>query len=271
MKKIYKFVLLFILIFTLSGCNSNASTTNEIYNKTYDVSISIKEFEDLVVAVGEKCDKGTIGVTNYANNGLSFVVQATGSGFIYKGEAVLLNGEVVDIKDIDETDRVKEYQYYAITNYHVIEDSLIVKAYFGEGYDEVKAQVLAKEKSKDLAIISFKTSLHLTPLELGNSDNVKKGQFAVAIGSPQGYEYFNSLTLGVISYTNRLIEDEYGKNLFIQTDVAINPGNSGGPLLNLNGEVIGVNTMKLVDAEIDLMGFSVPINVVKEFIKNSEK
>jgi hypothetical protein len=66
-------------------------------------------------------------------------------------------------------------------------------------------------------------------------------------------------------------QDEYGRNLFIQTDVAINPGNSGGPLINLNGEVIGVNTMKLVDEEIDSMGFSIPINVVKEFIKNNEK
>lgn len=271
MKKIYKFLLLSILLFTLVGCNTDTSTTNEIYNKTYDVNISITEFQDLVVAVGEKCDKGTIGVTNYVNNGLTLVVQATGSGFVYRGEALLINGEVKDIKDVKDSDNVKEFNYYAITNYHVIEDSIVVKAYFGENFDEVKAKVIAKEKNKDLAIINFKTSLYLEPLELGNSDNVKKGQFAIAIGSPQGYEYFNSLTLGVISYTNRLIEDEYGRNLFIQTDVAINPGNSGGPLINLNGEVIGVNTMKLVDEEIDSMGFSIPINVVKEFIKNNEK
>ena len=113
--------------------------------------------------------------------------------------------------------------------------------------------------------------MYLLPLVLGNSDNVKKGQFAIAIGSPQGYEYFNSMTLGIVSYPNRLIVDEYGKNLFIQVDVAINPGNSGGPLLNIYGEVIGVNTMKLVEEDVDLMGFSIPVNVVKQFIEKNTK
>lgn len=269
--KIKKIFLLFLMIFTLVGCNQNSNTTNEIYNKTYDVSIDIIEFQDLIVAVGEKCDKGTIGVTNYKSNGLTFTVNATGSGFIYEGTATLFDGSVVNVKDIKVSDRVIKYSYFAITNYHVIEGAMVVKAYFGDSFDEVKADVVATNKNKDLAIIKFDTSLYLTPLELGNSDNVKKGQFAIAIGSPQGYDFFNSLTVGIISYANRSIEDEYGKNLFIQTDVAINPGNSGGPLLNIYGEVIGVNTMKLVDEEIDLMGFSIPINVVKEFINKNTK
>lgn len=271
MKKIQKIIILLIFVFTFVGCNTNKDTNNQIYNKTYDVTIDIVEFQDLIVAVGEKCDSGTIGVTNYISNGLSLVVNATGSGFIYEGTATLLDGSVKNINDVFESDKVKMYNYTAITNYHVIEDAMVIKAYFGEKYEEAKANVIAKDKNKDLAIITFSTSLYLVPLELGNSDNVKKGQFAIAIGSPQGYEFFNSLTLGTISYTNRLVDDEYGKNLFIQTDVAINPGNSGGPLLNIYGEVIGVNTMKLVDEEIDLMGFSIPVNVVKEFIKKNTK
>ena len=79
------------------------------------------------------------------------------------------------------------------------------------------------------------------------------------------------MNLGNISCPNRVIKDEYGENLFIQTDVAINPGNSGGPLLNINGDVVGVNTMKLVTSDIDLMSFSIPINIVKEFIKKNLK
>ena len=270
MRKNYRLLLIiFILIFLLVGCNVNTSTNNEIYNKTYDVNISITEFEDLIVAVGEKCEKGTIGVTNYSNNGLTLAIQGTGSGFIYKGIAKLSNGDLKDINEVQDSDKVLEYIYYAVTNYHVIENSRLIKIYFGEGFSEEEAKIIAKDKNQDLAILKFSSKLYLNPLVLGNSDNVKKGQFAIAIGSPQGFDFFNSLTLGVISYPNRLIEDEYGKNLFIQTDVAINPGNSGGPLINIYGEVIGVNTMKLVDEEIDLMGFSIPINIVKEFIKNN--
>ena len=178
---------------------------------------------------------------------------------------------IIEVTDVTEKDKVIGYTYYAITNHHVIEDGMTIKVYIGPQDLYIKASVIAKDKNKDLAIIKFDSYLHLIPLELGNSDNLKKGQFAIALGSPQGYEYYNSMTLGIISYPNRLIADEYGENLYIQVDVAINPGNSGGPLLNIYGEVIGVNTMKLVDEEIDLMGFSIPINIVKEFIKKNTK
>ena len=269
MKKIYKIIFLLVFMFTLTGCG--VITNNEIYNKNYNVSISIEEFEDLLVAVGEKCDSGTIGVSSFKMDGVNFKIAGTGSGFIYKGIVNLRDGSTKDIKDLKDSDYVKSYTYYAITNYHVIEGAVKVKAYIGSQGLLYQSEVIATDREKDLAIIEFETSLHLTPLELGNSDNVKKGQFAIALGSPQGYDYFNSMTLGIVSYPTRLIEDEYGANLFIQVDVAINPGNSGGPLLNIHGEVIGVNTMKLVDEEIDLMGFSIPINIVKQFINKNKK
>lgn len=264
-----KFLLLFICLLFLTGCNSSTKTNNEIYNKTYNVSININEFEDLIVAVGEKCYSGTIGITNYSSNGYSLQVNGTGSGFIFDGEAILTDGSKIKVDKVNDNTKVNYYSYYAITNYHVIEGAKSLKIYFGENKPEVAASVIAKDMKKDLAIVSFSTPLYLSPLELGNSDNLKQGQFAIAIGSPQGFDYFNTLTFGIVSYPNRLLEDDYGKNIYIQTDVAINPGNSGGPLLNINGQVIGVNTMKLVDEEIDLMGFSIPINVVKEFIKNN--
>lgn len=271
MKKIKVLFIIICLLF-ITGCNVNSNTNNEIYNKSYDVNINISEFEDLVVAIGEKCSNGTIGIVNYESNGFELQISGTGSGFIYDGYANLIDNTNIKLDSLTDDMKVKSYTYYAITNYHVIEGARIVKIYFGDDKPEVKADVIAKDKKKDLAIVSFNTSLYLKPLELGNSDNIKKGQFAIAIGSPQGFEYFNSLTFGVISYPNRNLKDDYGTStLYIQTDVAINPGNSGGPLLNIKGEVIGVNTMKLVDEEIDLMGFSIPINVVKEFIKNNTK
>ncbi len=270
MKKI-KYLLLLICILILTGCNTNTEVNNQIYNKGYDVSISITEFEDLVVAVGEKCDKGTIGVITYISNGLSLSEVATGSGFVYDGYATLRQGGTIPISEIDDKTMVSTYTYYAITNYHVIDGGSAIKVFLGSDYPQPNAKVIAKDATRDLALISFNCLFYLKPLELGNSDNVKKGQFAIAIGSPQGFDFFNTLTLGIVSYPNRVLDEEYGKNLYIQTDVAINPGNSGGPLINIKGEVIGVNTMKLVDEEIDLMGFAIPINVVKEFIKNNSK
>ena len=269
MKKM-KYLVLIILIVILSGCNVQTNTTNEIYNKAYDVDINIVEFQDAIVAVGEKCNKGIIGVTNYTTNGFSLIINATGSGFIYEGYAILKDGSTVSLEDSINRN-VKSYTYKAVTNYHVIEGGRKIAAYFGEQYDEAMADVLAYDKKQDIAIISFSTSLYLTPLVFGDSDNIKMGHFAIAIGSPTGYEFFNSLTFGIVSSPNRVIEDDYGRNLFIQTDVAINPGNSGGPLLNIKGEVIGVNTMKFVDDEIESMGFSIPINLVKEFIKRNVK
>lgn len=260
--------LIIIFMFMFTGCSVlTEKTNNEIYNKTYDVNLDVLSFQDAVVAVSEKCSKGTIGVSNYVYQGYALVKNATGSGFIYEGYAVLASGNIVSLEDSKERNDVAKYTYRAITNYHVIQKAKVVKAYFGEEYREATAEVLAYDSSKDLAAIEFSTTLYLGVLELGDSDNVKQGQFAVAIGSPEGYNFFNTLTLGVVSYPNRTIVDEYGENLFIQTDVAINPGNSGGPLLSITGEVIGVNTMKLVDDDIDLMGFSIPINVVKEFLK----
>ena len=268
MKKIVKLVLVLIVSITLLGCKG-INAHNEIYNKTYDVNISITEFQDLMVAVGEKCDSGTIGVSTYGINGLETRPISMGSGFVYKGIVNLKDGSSKDILEVKDSDKVKSFTYYAITNYHVIEDGAAVKAYIGSSDIYVKSNVVAVDKTKDLAIIQFDTMVYLTPLQLGNSDDLKKGQFAIAIGSPQGFTYFNSMTLGIVSYPNRVIVDEYGRNLFIQVDVAINPGNSGGPLLNIYGEVIGVNTMKLVDDEIDLMGFAIPINVVKQFINKN--
>ena len=269
MKKI-KFLVFILLVFILTGCSSNTKTTNEIYNKTYNVTVDIAEFENLMVAVGEKCSSGTIGITNYQTNGFSLYVYGTGSGFIYEGVGVLKDGTIVPLNEMPIKD-IKEFRYKAITNYHVVENNVAIKAYFGPNFKEELCEVIAYDKNKDIALISFTTSLYLQPLELGDSDNVKKGQFAIAIGSPAGFDFFNSLTLGVVSCQSRIITDEYGSNLYIQTDVAINPGNSGGPLLNIHGEVIGVNTMKFVDEEIDSMGFSIPINVIKVFIQKNNK
>jgi len=117
----------------------------------------------------------------------------------------------------------------------------------------------------------------MRPLEFADSNYLKKGMFAIAIGNPSGYEFYGSTTFGIISHPLRYIsEDTNGngtddaENEYIQHNVAINPGNSGGPLINMDGKIIGINTMKFVSQDIDNMGFSIPSNVVTNLIPDLE-
>lgn len=163
---------------------------------------------------------------------------------------------------------------YILTNSHVVSDvkDLRVLLYDGE---ELDAEVLWNEPSLDLAIIKV-DSEDLIPATLGDSDDLKVGEIAIAIGNPLGLDFERTLTQGVISGLNRSItttgDGAEAIDDFIQTDASINPGNSGGPLLNSRGEVIGINTAKVSNSEG--LGFAIPINIAKpivnQFIETGE-
>ena len=152
---------------------------------------------------------------------------------------------------------------YIITNSHVILDDLEsnvwVKTKSGEEYSTV---VVGIDVRTDLAVILCEEAVDWQPAEFADSEQLKVGQEVVAIGSPGGADYSNSITRGVISALDRPLAGNAGE--YIQTDTAINPGNSGGPLANLNGQVIGVNTIKVVDTEYEGMGFAIPSKTIKE-------
>src|SRR5690606_11102043 len=121
--------------------------------------------------------------------------------------------------------------------------------------------------------IKIQVERKVTPARLGNSDRLLVGQEVVAIGNPLGLRFARSVTAGIVSGLNRVITTEEGFVLrLVQTDAAINPGNSGGALVNLDGEVIGINTIKIAMQGFEGMGFSIPSNQVKtivnEMIKN---
>ncbi len=161
---------------------------------------------------------------------------------------------------------------YIVTNKHVVRDTeaeYSVLTNDGERYD---AKVLARDPFNDVAILQIKAK-NLTAVKLGNSDKLEMGQTVIAIGNALG-EYRNTVTKGVVSGIGRTIVagSSAGSERLegvIQTDAAINPGNSGGPLVNLNGEVIGINTA--IDREGQLIGFAIPINTVKKVIESVEK
>ena len=128
------------------------------------------------------------------------------------------------------------------------------------------ATVVGKDSKTDLAVIKISAS-GLPVAELGDSDSLKVGELAVAIGNPGGLEYMGSVTVGVISGLNRTIAiEDNGNTKLIQTDAAINPGNSGGALVNSQGQVIGVNSAKVAEQGFDGMGFAIPINQAKTIV-----
>jgi serine protease Do len=151
---------------------------------------------------------------------------------------------------------------YIITNHHVIAkvDHIKVKLH-GDDTTEYKARVVGIDAETDLAVIKIDPKGPLQPVSIGNSDAVQVGDWAVAIGSPFGLEA--SVTAGIVSALGRDIGGALQLQRFIQTDAAINPGNSGGPLLNIRGEVVGVNTMIATQSGgYQGIGFALPINMV---------
>jgi len=154
---------------------------------------------------------------------------------------------------------------YIATNYHVIEDATSLTVLLDNGR-RYPAEVIGGDEIADLAIIKI-NARNLVAAELGNSDATQEGEFVVAIGSPGGIEFAGSSTFGIISGVNRDIEVSRGRNMMLlQTDASINPGNSGGPLVNMRGQVIGINTLKLAsnfftNTLYEGMGFSIPITL----------
>ena len=184
------------------------------------------------------------------------VLQGEGSGVIYKSE----NG-----------------QAYIVTNNHVVDgaDSLQVRLSDGT---EVEAELIGTDLLTDLAVLRIKADNVKTVVQFADSDAVQVGSIAIAIGSPLGSQYANSVTQGIISSAARLmsvdVDGDYHPDIqtvLLQTDAAINPGNSGGALINKNGELVGVNSSKLAHQAIEGMGFAIPSNEVRTIVAQLEK
>lgn len=153
---------------------------------------------------------------------------------------------------------------YILTNEHVIQDASLIQVHL-QGYQKsFPAKVIWSNHKRDLAILKIQTPSSLKPLPLGSSKHSRVGEWVIAAGNPFGLGL--SYTAGIISGKNRLIRS--GRRTYrhvIQTDAAINPGNSGGPLINLAGEVIGMNTMIIYPSQS--IGFAIPIEEIKPILQ----
>ena len=154
---------------------------------------------------------------------------------------------------------------YILTNNHVVEDADQIKVRLSNG-KEYEGKVVGRDPKTDLALVKIERSQDLHPLKLGNSEDLKVGSWVVAIGSPFGLE--QTVTAGIVSAKGRVIGSGPYDN-FIQTDASINPGNSGGPLINMRGEVVGINTAIIPNGQG--IGFAIPINTAKEIVPQLEE
>ena len=178
-------------------------------------------------------------------NAQSSTATATGSGIIISDDGyILTNNHVVSSSESESFYQVSEATKITVT---LFDDDT-----------EYEAKIVGTDEETDLAVIKIdKTGL--TKAEFADSDSIKVGEFAMAVGSPLGLQ--SSVTCGIVSAVNREVTDSDGKTYtLIQTDAAINAGNSGGALVNSEGKVIGVNTLKLTGQDVEGMGFAIPIN-----------
>lgn len=196
--------------------------------------------EGTVTSIFEKSTPAIVEIDTTQTTMRGRVAQGQGTGFLVKNDGTIL------------------------TNNHVVEGASKVTVVFSNG-KTVSANVIGTDALHDLAVIRVVPSAvtGVTPLTLGDSGTLKPGQMAIAIGFPFGLD--ESITVGVISGLNRRVGSSQ-LNGMIQTDAALNPGNSGGPLLNANGEVIGINTATEAQPGANGIGFAVPSNVVKNVL-----
>lgn len=240
-------LLVFCIMSTVKGnsvvYNNNATKSTPSVGASDDktgISASVAEVYDSVVMV-----------ENYKNDTL----YGTGTGFVYK----------------------KDNKYgYLLTNYHVVAGSTSIKVYLSND-ETVDAEFVGGDQYLDLAVIKVEAKHVLQVAMIGSSENSKIGDTVFTVGSPEGKVYRGSVTSGILSGRDRIVSvavdnattEDYAMKV-LQTDAAVNPGNSGGPLVNYKGEVIGIISMKIVDNEIEGMGFAIPIEDVMTHIEELE-
>jgi serine protease Do len=236
--------------------DETTDTTRPAKNVSVEVNTAITDIVD-------KVSEAVVGVVNLQEAGFwnetgeegEAGEAGTGSGVVYKKEGK---------------------NAFIVTNHHVIAGASQIELSLIDG-TRVPAEILGSDELTDLAVLRVDSAKIKQVAEFGNSDNVKPGEPVIAIGNPLGLQFSGSVTQGIISGTERAIPiDSNGDGQVdwnaevLQTDAAINPGNSGGALLNIDGQVIGINSMKIAQSAVEGIGLSIPTNLVLPIIEDLE-
>ncbi len=214
-----------------------------------DTTYDLDSFQSALVAMVANARNGVLGIINVGEVG-----SGSGSGVVYKKEG---------------------NTYYLVTNEHVVNNAISLSIVYERNgllfeIQDEDITLLGTDVTTDLAVLTFESDVEFSVIPIGNSYDVEIGQFVFAIGNPLGFEYYGTLTMGVISGLARYVQDEDFNATLLQHDAAISPGNSGGALLNINGELIGINNMKVVEDDVANIGFAIPSNTVKRIVNDLE-
>lgn len=234
----------------------HSTTVKTAYKNTTSTSEAVDKVKNAVVSVITYSDSSNQGLFEKEENSDS-QISSEGSGVIYK----------------------KEGKYaYLVTNTHVINGAKKVDILLADG-NKVPGEVVGSDVYSDIAVVRISADKATAVAEFGDSNQLTVGETAIAIGSPLGTDYANSVTQGIISSQGRNVKlkADNGQNIStraLQTDAAINPGNSGGPLINIQGQVIGITSSKISNngqTSVEGMGFAIPANDVVNIIKQLEE
>lgn len=234
----------------------HSATVKTAYKNTTSTSEAVDKVKNAVVSVITYSDSSNQGLFEKEDNSDS-QISSEGSGVIYK----------------------KEGKYaYLVTNTHVINGAKKVDILLADG-NKVPGEVVGSDVYSDIAVVRISADKAKAVAEFGDSNQLTVGETAIAIGSPLGTDYANSVTQGIISSQGRNVKlkADNGQNIStraLQTDAAINPGNSGGPLINIQGQVIGITSSKISNngqTSVEGMGFAIPANDVVNIIKQLEE
>lgn len=247
-----------ILNNSTSSIINNTSSSSLSSNSGYVSQVNLSNYSDTAVYAANKILPSIVGIKlEYTvNNSMlqmfgkssSSTATATGSGIIISEDGYILTNNHV----VSSSSSSSNSSYYQVS-----EASKLTVTLFNDD-TEYEAKIVGKDEQTDLAVIKIEKS-GLSKAEFADSDSIKVGEFAMAVGNPIGMQ--SSVTCGIVSAVNRQVTDSDGKQYtLIQTDAAINSGNSGGALVNSEGKVIGINTLKLSGTGIEGMGFAIPIN-----------
>lgn len=235
--------LSFYMYSFISNHDDKQKLNEIVYEKEVIVEPASLEKEILTIPdIVENVSPSVVGIFNRENVTNLLSEEAVNEGI---GTGVIINKEGL-----------------ILTNYHVVEGATEIEVVLSNGKG-MTANIVNFDSNMDLAVIKLNGEIGSLPVaKLGDSDKLRTGEIAIAIGNPLGKQLMRSVTIGVISATGREITINGKKFNLIQTDAAINRGNSGGPLLNSKGEVIGITTVKITNVGVEGLGFAIPINEI---------
>ncbi len=249
-------------MFRLPDFNTTEATANETPITT------LEDFNNAIVDIADRTSKTVVMITTTQT-----VTRQQQSPFSFFFDDPRFNQEREFSRQGLGSGVIVSEDGYILTNNHVVENADEINVQLFDG-SEIEAEVVGTDPASDVAVLKIDTDEELSAIALGNSDEIRVGEMVLAIGSPLGQQFAQSVSMGIVSATGRSLASEsslVGLNLYenyIQTDAAINPGNSGGALINLDGELVGINTaIASQTGGYQGLGFAIPVNMARDVME----